>query len=703
MKLTITNKIQHVSLTLLSATVLNQALFTSTSATAQESADNNEIEKIIVTGTRQEQALKTSVFSGDEINAQTLEMIAHTHVQESLLRIPGANFARGNGQEYLPALRSPVLTGAGACGSILSAENGVPLRASGFCNINELFDANTEMAQAIEVIRGPSTVVFGSNAMHGIVNVITPDVAQNDGYLTLDAGPNNYARGKLSQSYSQGNHGFRGDFSYTNDGGYRDSAGFNQQKATLTHELDFEQGNAKTWFSYSHLDQDTAGYLVGEDAYKDESLRKTNPNPDAYRNSTAMRLASRWQLNAGDTIWQITPYLRHTRMDFQMHFLPGTPVEENGQDSLGLQSAMFTELSADVQFTAGLDVEFTDGFLKQTQAEPTQGSDFLQATIPQGKQYDYQVNAFVVDPFARIDWQLNSQLLISAGARFSYTLYQYDNLMLSGRTDEFGNPCGFGGCRYSRPEDSDDNFFTVSPKLGAVYELSDTTQVFANVSHGFRAPQATELYRLQRDQQVAELDPEEIVGSELGLRQQHQNFSWDLTAFCMKKSNVIFRDSDFFNVDNGKTNHQGLELGADYRFLEDWQLSLSASYADHTYDQDRVLNGVNINGNQVDSAPKHFGSMQLSWQPINSLFAELEWVHQGDYFTDPENLHSYEGHNVFNFRGTYDINAHFQLALRLLNITDELYAERADFSGFSGDRYFPGEPRRVYVGLTARW
>ena len=81
---------------------------------------------------------------------------------------------RGSGQESLTALRSPVLTGAGACGAVLVLEDGIPIRPVGTCNVNELFEVNVEQAAAIEVLRGPGSVLYGSSAVHGIINVIPP-------------------------------------------------------------------------------------------------------------------------------------------------------------------------------------------------------------------------------------------------------------------------------------------------------------------------------------------------------------------------------------------------------------------------------------------------------------------------------------------------------------------------------------------------
>ncbi|MGB2155262.1 MAG: TonB-dependent receptor plug domain-containing protein, partial [Porticoccaceae bacterium] len=136
------------------------------------------IDEIVTVATRAEADLAEVIGSVSLVDEETLQTVSHAHIQQTLSRVPGVNLHRGNGQEYLPALRSPVLTGAGGCGGFLMQEDGIPLRAAGFCNINELFEANTEMAQRIEVLRGTGTVLHGSNAMHGVINIVTPEPSE---------------------------------------------------------------------------------------------------------------------------------------------------------------------------------------------------------------------------------------------------------------------------------------------------------------------------------------------------------------------------------------------------------------------------------------------------------------------------------------------------------------------------------------------
>jgi len=117
-------------------------------------AHANILEEVVVTANRADQTIAEVNSNIGVISADDLARINPTHINEAMQRIAGAWISRGNGQEHLTALRSPVLTGAGACGAFLMAQDGIPLRASGFCNVNQLFDAHSEHAGGIEVIKG---------------------------------------------------------------------------------------------------------------------------------------------------------------------------------------------------------------------------------------------------------------------------------------------------------------------------------------------------------------------------------------------------------------------------------------------------------------------------------------------------------------------------------------------------------------------
>lgn len=666
---------------------------------AQDAGDQDVV---TVTGTRSERLATEVIGNQASVSGSEIQFISPTHINEALQGIAGANISRNNGQESLISLRSPVFTGAGACGAFLSAQDGIPLRGAGFCNVNELFDAFTEQAGRIEVIRGPGSVLYGSNAMHGVINIVSQEVGDGSSSASFEGGSWGYLKFNGSGAFKDGNHGFRVTGTAAHDGGYIEESGFNQQKGQLRHEYDNGNFEITSNVMFTNLDQETAGYLEGLDSYKDPVLARTNGNPEAYREATSFRYWSTISTNVADNVrLQVSPYARSMDMEFLMHFLPGQPLEENEQRSAGFQSAFYINEGSNFEIIAGVDGEIGKGELKQTQVNPpTQG--FLVTRLPVGKNYDYEVDTKLIAGFLRGDFKATEQLSFLGGVRAEHVKYDYDNRMVSGQVDENGNPCAHpDGCRYTRPEDRSDSFNNVSFEAGLLFNIDDNNNFYSRYSRGFRAPQTTELYRLQRNQTVADIDSVKLDSFEVGVRGRVDAFTYDVSAFYMKKDNVIFQDNRI-NVDNGKSKHVGVEGMFEYQFPADVSIRASGSIAKHTYDFDYMPGAINWNGLDIDTAPRNFGSVQLNWAPADKVKAGLEWIWMGTYSMDPEAEFKYEGHNYFNLRVEMEAMENVDVFFRVMNITNVRYAERADVS-FGTPRYFVGKPRAFYGGARVRF
>ena len=694
-----------------------------TGFSSQVSSAENQFDEnlLVITGSRVDTKLSDLPNNLDRLTEETLSHVEAIHINESFSRIAGGWISRGNGQEHLTAIRSPVFTGPGSCSEFLMMEDNVPLRASGFCNVNQLFDANTEQAQSIEVVRGAQSALYGSNAIHGVVNVLSQSPDNERLNTKFEAGPHDFLRIKQSlvlidservnseQIDSELNGTQQAlllNVNLTHDGGFKADSGFNQQKLTLRHQTDFNGLAFDTLLSGSHLDQQTAGYLQqGKDAYKNREFIKTNQFPEAYRNAQSWRLQTNIQSDEDSGwSWRITPFARQNKMDFLMHFLPGEPIEKNGHQSLGIM-LQAQKQEAQSRWVWGIETEYTQGYLEQFQVDETNsGVAFLNAVLPIGHHYDYEVNASALALYGQWQTKFRPAWSFTLGGRFDYSLFDYTNNLLTGNTRDDGSACGFGGCRYTRPADRKDTFdnFSFSAALGWQIDLQHFS--YFKIDSAFRAPQTSELYRLQNGQLESEAKSQKADSLELGLRSDNKMTAWDLSFYWMEKDDVIFQNSDREFISGAQTRHRGIEASISHSLSNTWRLTSNLTYAKHQYLNNVDLQGsqtIAIKNNLIDTAPKTLGSMQLLWQPDDQVSSELEWVHIASYFTNAENTERYAGHDLLNLRITQQWSDRWSGFLRVLNLTDELYAERADFA-FGENRYFVGEPRSFYIGVEYR-
>jgi iron complex outermembrane receptor protein len=671
-------------------------LLLASTSVAQERA----VGEMIVTATRMEQPLLDHPGSITRLSTEAIAARGATHHSEIMNRVAGTMIQRGSGQESLTALRSPVLTGAGSCGAFLILEDGIPIRPTGFCNVNDLFEVNTEQADAIEIVRGPGSALYGSNAMHGTVNVLFDDPAARPGGSTsAEGGSDDYVRLKGALADQNAATDWRLLGHWTRDGGFREESGFYEAKfnALLAHR--FDASTLRVRLAASNLNQETAGFIQGFEAYKDRELSESNANPEAFRDAHSARLTAHWQHPSGeDRSFDVRAIARSSRMDFVQHFLLGKPLEQNGQDS----AAIYLSHSAGsgTQLTVGLDAEVSNSFLLEVQSGPTtDGAPPQQAIRPAGKHYDYEVDAWNAGVYAQVAHALTATLELTAGLRGELVHYDYDNRMITGNTDENGVPCA-GGCLYNRPADRADEFTNIAPKFALTWAFQPEHRAYLNAARGFRAPETTELYRLQRQQSIADLDSERIDSVELGVRGLAAVFDYSLAAFWLDKRNVILRDANAFNVSDGRTNHRGIEYELGWAPLASLRLSAAGSFARHRYEFDRSAEqGEQISdGNDVDTAPHQIHSLRVEWRPDAAWRAHAELVSVGEYFVDAANQNSYEGHELVNLALGWQFAAGWHSSLRINNVLDTAYADRADFA-FGNYRYFPGRRRTGFIEI----
>lgn len=654
-------------------------------ASAQDAPTARDV--VVVTGARAETLRRKSTLATAILDLEALDRIGAHHPSEALNRLPGVNINRGNGAEHLTAIRSPVFTGGQGAGSFLYLEDGVPLRAAGFANINGLFEGADGLADRIEVVRGPGSAAYGSNALHGLVNIITPDPLDAERALQLETGSYGRAAVRLTLAGQTGfGAGWLG-LNVRHEDGWRDDASLDRRVLQTRLDGDIGQTDWSLRLSGVDLEQETATFVNGFKAYEDEAASRRNADPEAFRNAYALRAALHLNRPLTETLSaQAVVFARSNDMQFRMHFLPSEALETSGHDSIGFQSALVWALDDSV-FRLGLDTDFTDGALREFQTRPTVGP------FVQGLHYDYTVQSRTVAAFAMGEHQLTSRLRLDAGLRWENTWYAYSNLAPDGQIG-----------RYLRLADRDDSFDTLAPHAGWVFDVNDSLSLFGRVARGVRAPQTAELYRLQPGQSVEGIEPETLDSAETGLRLDVGGAAQlELTGYVMRKDNVILRDADGLTVTGAKTRHHGIELEGGWSITETLMLAGAVSWAVHEYDfnggasagSERIEQGA-----RIDTAPEWLSNIRLLWRPSETVLMETEWAHMGEYFADAGNTALYDGHDLFHLRLSKDFQGQIRVSLAVRNLLDERYAERADFA-FGQYRYFPGEGRTL--SISADW
>lgn len=673
------------------ATSVSFGAFSCAIATAQD-VPIERLSPVTVYGDRTD----TQPGSVATLDADIIETIDADHPAEILNQLPGVNIQMNSGQEHLIALRSPVLTGGAGQGSFLILQNGLPTRSPAFGNVNALFEIHHETAEAIEIVRGPGSAKYGSNAVHGLINVIQGEPTFADSLeARLSGSTLNKYRADLTGNLSSG---LRASLSLQDDAGWRDNTGVEQQKLTVSYGFDAAGWDGLAWISASSLNQETAGFIEGYKAYRDDETARSNPNPEAYRDAQWAMGAVRLSRALGPGELTLTPFYRWQEMDFAQHFLPNGGVEENGHDGFGVQSKYEFDPSDALTLRVGADADIASGWLKETQLDPF-GFFPGDTRFPVGVHYDYTVDTTVLALWTEAEWSVSDTLTVLAGLRGETHDYDYT-------TDAPAGPNG----RFLVPDDREDSYDLLTPKLGAIWTPGNgAISYYVNYSRGERAPQASDLYRLQSQQGIAEAEVETMDSVEIGTRGTvvGGRLYFDVAAYYAEKENFFFRDSDGLNVTDGSTRHQGIEAQAAYDIFGDGLLTVSgtASYAEHTYTFDRIVaSGSEIirSGNEVDTAPNWLGDVRLTWRPTDAFEASVSAEYIGEYFTDPANTQTYPGHTVTQARASYDFTETLEGFVIVRNLFDLNYADRADLA-FGANRYFPGEPLNATFGIRKRF
>jgi outer membrane receptor protein involved in Fe transport len=417
----------------------------------------------------------------------------------------------------------------------------------------------------------------------------------------------------------------------------------------------------------------------------------------------------------------VTPYLRDNSMDLLASFLLSSDptISYSSNQSYGVQAKWRQDFPGALRarLIGGIDLETSPGGRQEDRlsvtVSGTGANRVYSAYTVAGRIYDYDVTFQAVSPYLHGEISPTERLRISAGVRFDSLSYEIDN-HFAGSFVQMGGPNFYG-----QVQDQTVDFDHLSPKIGATYALGEHTSLYASYNTGFRAPSESQLFRPSVSGNAADaankallcvgLKPIVADQFELGARGRVAAFDYNVVVYDLRKEDDLVSQRDLTtnvstNVNAGKTEHKGIELGFGVAIDPHWRFDAAWSYARHEY-VDWVTATANYSGKDMEAAPETLGNTRLSWMPLATALVQFEWIHIGSYWLEASNSPNfprYPGHDLFNLRASLQYSAMWTFFARINNVTDERYADSAQISS-NTPVYSPGLPRTYYLGVEARW
>lgn len=658
------------------------------------------LREVVISGSRELQARTETPLAIHSISGLTINDTKATRLDQLLNKAPGVFMVDLGNEQHSMSMRQPL----GYNNLYLYLQDGVPIRTVGDFNHNALIEINQAAVGRIEVIKGPASSLFGSEAVGGAVNFITPTPsATPSGKIQLEAGSRGYKRTDFFASNTYGKLGlYVGGYYVNQDQAERLHNDFRKLALTFRADYTFNVKNKLT-FTGDYIDYKT-DQVGGLDSAHFYSKDYESRYRFTYRKVNALRFKASldhfWNESSKTTV---TLFHRNTAIGqnpfYRIAMAQGSTSKANGQ----INEDAFTSYGAIVQhrknfpflnakWITGATVDFSPA---------TYVANYIGINVDANRIFssynptdslltNYQVDLFNSALYTQFEFNPIERLKIVAAARYDRMDYQFDNLLPAGS--------------YTGAADASNHFSYFTPKLGFTYSFTEQTGAYANYSVGFAPPNITDLFT---GVQVPTLKPSTYNNYEIGgwVNFHEGRGNGELTVFQLNGNNEIVSvrlpDGTYQNQNAGQTTHAGLEANFRYNFAEGLSVRAGGTYAKHKYKEYVQQENV-YSGNHMSQAPPHIVNSEITYKPLflKGFRIAVEWQSLGSYYTDPKNTEKYKGFNVFNARAGYQYKG-IELWVNCLNIANANYATTVEKSVW-GTTYRPGQLRSINVGIACK-
>ena len=666
------------------------ALFSvSVSGWSQED-DEDALDEVVVTATRMETSVRDvarsiSVVDKERIQGATQQL----GLDEALSGVPGLYMQ--NRYNFAQDLRIS-LRGFGARSSfgirgVKVLVDGIPeTLPDGQAGVDSI---DLGSAQSIEVLRGPSSSLYG-NAAGGVISIAS-ELGSAEPYIEgrVAGGEYGYSQIQLKTAGQFGESDYLVNLSRTELDGYRDHSNargtvLNSRVAVPLSESD------RLLFSLNITDQpeadDPGGINAAQAATAPSTARDRNVLFDAGESLEQQRFGVVYERSGDAGVLTLRNYYAWRDFANKLPFTGGGSVDlDRFFYGVGAQYS-FANLAEGLDLAIGVDFDKQDD--DRLRFDNNEG-------VLEDRVFDQNEEVRGTGLFVQGQYAFDDRWSLLAGLRYDEISYDV--------TDRFTS-------------DGDDSgsldFDEISPSLGLNYRL-DEGVVFASYGSSFETPTTTELanpdaaggFNPSLDAQVAD-------NYEIGYKYSSSNRYFEIAWFTIDIEDELipfelaaFPGRTFFS-NAGESTRTGIETAVSWQFDSGVRLDASYTWSDFEFDRFVDDNGNDFSGNRLPGLPEHFGYLGLSYLGDSGFTGTLETVYSGQLYANNANSVEVSTYAVVNARFSHEFrNGRWIIRpyAGINNLLDESYNSNIRINAFGGRYFEPAPERNFYAGVVVNF
>jgi vitamin B12 transporter len=630
------------------------ATFISSTTLLAQDSTSNSLDAVVITANKYPQKQSSTgkvltVITRTQLENNTGRTLTQVLNEQAGIIINGAQNAPGTNQTVY-------MRGANAANTLILVD-GVPANdASGISNEFDLNHFAIDQIESVEILKGSQSVLYGSDAMAGVINIIT------------------------KKQNSKKPIGFTASLAAGSYGTFKGTAAISGQVKKFTYNL-----------QYTRLQTD--GFSAAQDINGNKNFDNDGLTQDVIGFNAGLQATKNWNIR----VYAQTGKYK-ADVDDAAFTDDKNSIIENKNLQVGLSAVNSFKHGS---FTVNVNLNNINRKLDDKRNVPNDPADY------DPYNGEYKGNSLFAEAFTNLNLHKHIGLLIGADVRSqkanietTYGKLSEDSLkanQVSGYASVFLKSLGgfnaeLGG-RYTHHSKFGDAFtFSFNPS----YLINKQVKLFANVATGFRAPS---LYNLASEYGNKNLQPEKSTSYEAGVQfsSTKNTFSIRATYFYRAIEDVIIFKSLFVppygQYDNAnKQKDNGFELEASIKPSYKWNITANYAFVDgKIQDFTGSAAGKDTSFYNLYRKPKNTFNLTIGYQATKKLYASIggRWVDKRTdlYFnpttfdTEKKELSAYYNLDVF---AAYQAAKSVKVFVDLRNITNQEYS---DLYGYNSRKF----------------